>query len=152
MDNIAGQLNFDISQFKLGAGEQSERYDSRFLLSALLVFVAKGDGGISNIESQKLLELLSSRFGIRNSEALDHLSKATMALTDDSDVTATLRKFSQRMSIEEKRDAFTMMLEIAAADGKQEAAEIDAIDEAAKIMDIPQDAIHDAYQAYFSHR
>ena len=150
MDNIASQLNFDITQLKLGGGEQSERYDSRFLLSALLVFVAKGDGSISNIESQKLV--LSSRFGIRNSEALDHLSKAVMALTDDSGVTATLRQFSQRMSIEEKRDVFTMMLEIAAADGKQGAAEIDAIDEAAKIMAIPQDAIHAAYQAYFSQR
>jgi len=152
MDNIASQLKFDINQFKLGAGEQSERYDSRFLLSALLVFVAKGDGSISNIESQKLVELLSSRFGIRNSEALGHLSKAVMALTDDGGVTATLRNFSQRMSIEEKRDVFTMMLEIAAADGNQEAAEIDAIDEAAKIMAIPQDAIHAAYQAYFSQR
>ena len=152
MDNIASQLKFDINPFKLGAGEQSERYDSRFLLSALLVFVAKGDGNISNIESQKLVELLSSRFGIRNSEALDHLSKAVMALTDDGGVTATLRNFSQRMSIEEKRDVFTMMLEIAAADGKQEAAEIDAIDEAAKIMAIPQDAIHNAYEAYFSRR
>jgi uncharacterized tellurite resistance protein B-like protein len=150
VDIIASHLGLDTAQFAGGTDNHFERYDSRFLLSALLVFVAKGDGNISSLESQKLIELLCSKFGIRSAEALEDLSYAVMALADDAGIPRKLRKISQSLSIDEKIDVFTMMLEVAAVDGKQEAGEIRAINVAAQIMDMPQAAIHTAFEAYFS--
>ena len=47
-----------------GAGPTEN--DHRFLLAVLLVSVARGDGSISEVESEKLIQLLSSRLQIRS--------------------------------------------------------------------------------------
>ena len=43
----------------LRAAEVAEEYDERFLVAALLVYVARGDGAISDRETQKMLSLRS---------------------------------------------------------------------------------------------
>ena len=70
MDSSTDQPRFEGAQLILGAGKRAEVYDARFLISTLLVYVAKGDGNISDLESDTMIDLLSSTFDTRNSEAL----------------------------------------------------------------------------------
>ena len=59
MDKLTGQPHFKGTQLTIGEHEQAESYDARFLISALMVYVAKGDGSISNEESAKMRILLN---------------------------------------------------------------------------------------------
>jgi uncharacterized tellurite resistance protein B-like protein len=142
-------LHFEGAQLVVGAGEQARTYDARFLLASLLVYVAKGDGSISSIESQKMIELLASRLNIRSAEAMESLSSAVMTLADDHDIAQTLRKVSEGLSKGEKLEVFTMMLDVAAVDGKQDPGEIEAINVAARILGMPRAEVHTAYRSYF---
>ena len=44
--------------------------NGRYLVAALLVYVAKGDGNISSEETAEMLELMNEHFGIPSSESL----------------------------------------------------------------------------------
>ena len=142
MSRLSEQPHFEGSQLIFGAGGNTETYDAGFLISALLVFVAKGDGRISNEESEKMIDLLSSRLGTRNSVALERLSSAIMRLASDANIAQTLRKISNDLSAQEKHEVFTMMLEVAEADDDLDPSEIDAIHFAGQIMGLSQDTIH----------
>jgi len=150
MDRSAGDPRFEGAQLIVGSGKHRKSYDARFLLSSLLVFVAKGDGAISSIESEKMIDLVSSRLNIRSSEALGSLSSAVMTLAEDNDIAQTLRRISAKLSGEEKLDVFNMMLEVASVDGNQDPGEIQAINVAARILDMSSATVHKAFNAYFS--
>jgi uncharacterized tellurite resistance protein B-like protein len=124
--------------------------ESHFLLAALLLLVAKGDGAISSLESQKVIELLSSHFGIRNSEALASLSSALTALANDKGIAESLRTTSRDLPFAEKQAMFTLLLQLAAVDGEQDSAEIQSINVAAEILEMSKGDVRAAYAAYFS--
>ncbi len=152
MHNLAKELNIEGARLRFGMGEQTTSRDAQFLLSALLLFAAKGDGNISSLESQKMIELLSKRLNLTSSEALESLSGAVMSLADDQDIVQKLRKMSERLSAMEKQEVFTMMLEVAAIDGKRDSGEIEAINFASRILDMSQHAVHEAFGSYFSNK
>ena len=152
MDDLSGQTHFEGAKLILGAGEQSESYDARSLISTLLIFVAKGDGCISNLESEKMIELLSSKFSTRSSEALERLSSAIMELANDVDIAQRLRKIGQGLSTDEKHEVFTMMLEVAGVDENLDPGEIEAIQFAGQILGMSQDSIHSKLRSFSSGR
>ena len=53
-----------------GNADASEPYDTQFLAATLLVFVAKGDGTISNMETNKMLSLVGDYFRIPSAASL----------------------------------------------------------------------------------
>lgn len=147
MDSSTDQPRFEGAQLILGDGKRAEVYDARFLISTLLVYVAKGDGNISVLESEKMIDMLSSKFDTRNSEALARLSSAIMALSDDADVVQKLQKISRGLSADEKDEVFAMLLEIALADEDLDSGEIKAIQLAGQILGLSQDAVHSALRS-----
>jgi uncharacterized tellurite resistance protein B-like protein len=152
MEDLSGQTQFEGAKLILGAGEQSESYDARSLISTLLIFVAKGDGSISNLESDKMIELLTSKFDTRSSDALERLSSAIMELANDVDIAQRLRKIGQGLSTDEKHEVFTMMLEVAGVDENLDPGEIEAIQFAGQILGMSQDAIHSKLRSFSSGR
>ena len=142
MDNLAGQARFEGAQLVLGTHEQAESYDARFLISTLLVYIAKGDGNISSLESDKMIELLSSKFDTRSSEALERITSAIMALANDVDIAKTLRNISRGLSTVEKQEIFTMMLEVAVVDDILDPGEVETIKFAGQILGLSQNTIH----------
>ena len=55
-------------------GEQT--YDSRFLVAALLVFVARGSGRIEPEESSQMIELIEEHFHMQGAESLELITYA----------------------------------------------------------------------------
>jgi uncharacterized tellurite resistance protein B-like protein len=140
--NMESQIQLDGSQLILSSEGNSDSYDARLLISTLLVFVAKSDGGISEMESSRMIELLSSRLNIKNNEALASLSSAIMSLSDDAGIVATLQKISQGLAERERREIFSMTIEVMAADEKLDPGELVAIKFAGQILGLSQNEIH----------
>jgi uncharacterized tellurite resistance protein B-like protein len=149
MSDLAGPPQFEGAQLIIGAHDKAESYDARFLISTLLVFVAKGDGDISELESNKMIDLLSSKMAIRSAESLGYLSSAIMSLSNDKDIVKTLQQISQGLSAVEKDEVFTMMLDVMAVDEKPEPGEIAAITVAGQILGFSEDVIHSRLRSMF---
>ncbi|MEH6582880.1 MAG: TerB family tellurite resistance protein [Halioglobus sp.] len=150
MSHLAGHTNYEDGHWLVGSGACIRSSDALTLVSSLLVFVAKGDGTISSMETQRMIDLLSSRLRISSAEALESLSAAVMSMADDEDFLQTLRTISEELSTEDKRRVFTMMLEVAAADGKQDPREIEAVNAASRILGMRKEEVHRAFKTYFA--
>lgn len=149
MSELAVRPRFEGAQLIIGTNEKAESYDARFLISILLVFVAKGDGEISELESNKMIDLLSSKMAIRSADSLGYLSSAIMSLSNDKDIVKTLQQISHGLSAAEKDDVFTMMLDVMAVDAKLETGEIAAITMAGQILGFSEDVIHSRLRSKF---
>ena len=126
-----------------------ETYDSQFLVAALLVFVAKGDGSISDNESQKMLQLIEEHFHLHSAESLELLSRAITDLAENPDLNSLLRELSNVLTPQEKEDIAVMLLKVIAADGRRDVDEMEMMNVAAEIIGISAESRHKAFERYF---
>jgi uncharacterized tellurite resistance protein B-like protein len=126
-----------------------ETYDSQFLVAALLVFVAKGDGVISDKESQKMLQLIEEHFHLHSADSLALLSRAMTDLAENPDLTSLLRELSNVLTPVEKEDIAVMLLKVIAADGRRDVDEMEMMNVAAEIIGISAESRHSAFERYF---
>jgi len=63
-------------------------------------------------------------------------------LSNDTDIEATLQSISQGLAEPEKREIFSMMLDVMTVDEKLDSGELVAIKFAGQILGLSQDAIH----------
>jgi len=140
---------FDGDQLIIETSNDTEVYDSRFLVAALLVSVAKGDGRISESETDRMLQLVSDHFHVRSAESLEVLTQAMTQLAENPDLSSILRQLSSVMSMQEKQDVAVMMLKVVAADGRKDAEEMEAFGAAAEILGIDPESMHKAFDRYF---
>ena len=127
----------------------TEVYDAKYLVSGLLVFVAKGDGNISDQETAEMIELVNDHFGLPSAESLALLTNAMEDIGENPDFENLLRELSQLLSTEEKEEVALMMLKVVAADGRKDAEEMEKLRVAAELIEIPPDVLHRAYDRYF---
>lgn len=130
--------------------DASEPYDTQFLAAALLVFVAKGDGTISNMETNKMLSLVGDYFRIPSAASLALLTRATTELAENARLTDQLRQLGTLLTDGEKVDFAVMLLNVAAADGRKDASEMEYLRLAGEIMGISAEGMHQAFDRYFS--
>jgi uncharacterized tellurite resistance protein B-like protein len=147
MDNSAERARFEGARLLYDAGGETDTCDATFLISTLLVFVAKGDGAISELETGKMLDVLASHLGAGNAEALQSLSAAVMTLANDKEIALKLREVGQDLSPAETEEVFDLMLEIAAVDDELDTGEAEAIKFAGQILGLSQDRIYSALRA-----
>jgi uncharacterized tellurite resistance protein B-like protein len=124
-------------------------YDVKYLVAALLVFVAKGDGSISGPESGEMVELVSAHFNIASAQSLELLTNVIEDIAENPDLENLLKDLGKLVSIAEKEEIALMMLKVVAADGRKDAEEMDKLRHAADLIDIPADTLHRAYDRYF---
>ncbi len=127
----------------------SDAHDTKYLLAATLVFVAKGDGRITGTESGTMVELLADHFQIRRAEALELLTNAMEDIDESTGFEALLATLGPRLNEIEKEQVTLMMLKVVAADGDRDAEEMDTLRSAADLLDISPEAVHRAYDRYF---
>lgn len=147
MGGVTGGSRFEGARLIIGEQEEETSYDARFLISTLLVYVAKSDGSISNLESNRMIDLLATQLHISTPEALDRLSAAIMALSNDAQIGTTLQNISQGLSVAEKHEVFEMILDIVAIDGTLATGEVRAIAFAGQILGLSLDNIHSALRS-----
>lgn len=140
---------FEDDQMIVETQSTTEVYDARYLVAALLVFVAKGDGNISGQESSEMVELINDYFGTSSAESLSLLTNAIEDAAENPDFEGLLRDISKLLSVAEKEEIALMMLKVVAADGRKHAEEMEKLRLAAEIIDIPPDTLHRAYDRYF---
>ncbi len=128
----------------------TEVYDAKYLVSALLVFVAKGDGKISSEETAEMLNLLSDHFDLQSSQSLELLTRAMTDIAENPDFESLLNELAVLLSEIEKEDVCLMMLKVVAADGRREVDELEKFQRAASIIGIPAETLHRAYDRYFA--
>lgn len=141
--------HFEENEMIIETQNATEVYDAKYLVAVLLVFVAKGDGNISESETEQMLGLLGDHFDLPSARALELLTRAMTDIAENPDLENLLKDLSVILSLVEKEDIALMMLKVAAADGRKDAEEMDKLSIAAQIIDIPADVMHCAYDRYF---
>jgi uncharacterized tellurite resistance protein B-like protein len=140
---------FEDDQMIVETQSTTEVYDAKYLVAALFVFVAKGDGTISDQESGEMVELLNNYFNISSAESLSLLTAVLGDAAGNPDFEGLLAEISKILSVAEKEEIALMMLKVVAADGRKHAEEMEKLRLAADIISIPPDTLHRAYDRYF---
>jgi len=128
----------------------TETYDSQFLVAALLVFVARGSGTIEPAETAKMLQLIESHFQLQGSKSLELLMRAMSEMTEKPGLEQLLIKLGQTLSNSEKEDVAVMALKVVAADGNQQAKEMESFYQVVEAVGIAPEIVHRAFDRYFA--
>lgn len=143
------EARFEGDELIIETQSTTEVYDAKYLVAALLVFVAKGDGKISNEESAEMLSLVGSHFDLRSAESLEVLRTAIRDIAENPDMKSLIQKLSGILNEQEKEDIALMMLKVVAVDGRRDAGEMEHVRLAADVIGVSDDAMHRAYDRYF---
>ena len=125
-------------------------YDSRFLVAALLIFIARGSGTIEPEESAKMIDLIEEHFQMEGSESLELLTRAMSELADNPELGQALIDLAPTLSDQDKEDIAVMALKVIAADGRRYVSEMEKFSEAVEALEISPEAVHRAFDRYFS--
>lgn len=147
-DIIVSRL--DGTKLIVESADGIEEYDSQFLVAALLVFVARGDGQISLEESAKMIDLIEGHFHLQGPESLQLLTRAMTELIDKPQLASILIDLAPTLSDSEKEDIAVMGLKVVAADGIRRFAEMEQFNRAMAAVGISPEIIHRAFDRYFA--
>lgn len=125
-------------------------YDSKFLVAALLVFVAKGSGKIEPEESAKMIELIEDHFKLKGSESLELLTRAMSEMAERPDLGQSLAELARSLKDQEKEDIALMALKVIAADGRRTIGEMEQFNAAIEAAEISPEIVHRAFDRYFA--
>ena len=142
------ESRFEGNQLVIETGDRKETYDCRFLVAVLLVYVAKADGEINALESDRMLDLLGDQFELRSAESLEVLRRAITEIAENPDLDSLLRDLGGSLSDTDRENIALMMLKVLAADGRANAEEMERMRDAAKLVDIDARTMHDAFDRY----
>lgn len=128
----------------------TETYDSKFLVAALLIFIARGSGSIEPEESAKMIDLIEEHFKLQGAESLEILTRAMTELTEKPELGDHLVQLGQNLTDEQKEDIAVMALKVIAADGRREFAEMEQFNRAVEAVGVSPEIVHRAFDRYFA--
>ena len=131
-------------------GDGTETYDSKFLVAALLIFVARGSGRIEPEEAAKMIDLIEDHFKLQGAESLELLTRAMSELAETPELADHLVELGYTLSDVEKEDIAVMALKVIAADGRREFAEIEQFNRAVEAIGVSKEIVHRAFDRYFA--
>jgi len=130
--------------------EGTETYDSKFLVAALLVYVARGSGEIEPEESARMIDLIEEHFSLQGAESLELLTRAMTEMAEKPTLPTLLGDLTPTLSEGDKEDIALMALKVVAADGHRHFAEMEQFDRAMEAIGVSPEAIHRAFDRYFA--
>ncbi len=125
-------------------------YDSRFLVAALLIYIARGSGTIEPEESAKMIDLIEEHFHMEGAESLELLTRAMSEMAENPELGQALIELAPTLSEQDKEDIAVMALKVIAADGRRQVSEMEKFSEAVEALEIAPEAVHRAFDRYFS--
>jgi len=129
--------------------EGQETYDSKFLVAATLIYVARGGGKIEPEESSLIIDLIEEHFHIPGAESLELITRALEETLDKPALANLLTDLAPTISDREKEEIALMGLKVVAADGRRDVAEMEQFNAAMNSMGISPDIVHRAFDRYF---
>lgn len=130
--------------------EGVEEYDSKFLVAALLIYVARGSGQIEPEESAQIIELIEERFHMQGAESLELITRAMTEMIEKPELGSLLTDLAPTLSDTDKEDMALMALKVIAADGRREFAEMEQFNRAMEAAGISPETVHKAFDRYFA--
>jgi len=127
-----------------------EEYDSQFVVAALLVYIARGDGRITPEESSQMIELIDTHYQLHGAESLELITRAINDTADTPELVLLLTDLVSTFSDSEKEDIALMALKVVAADGNRRFDEMEQFNRAMQAADIAPEIVHRAFDRYFS--
>jgi uncharacterized tellurite resistance protein B-like protein len=127
-----------------------EEYDSQFLVAALFVYIARGDGEISTEESAQMIELIEERYHLQGAASLELITRAMNEMVDKPQLGLLLTDLVPTLSDAEKEDIALMALKVVAADGQRQFVEMEQFNRAMEAAGIAPEIIHRAFDRYFA--
>lgn len=127
-----------------------EEYDSRFLVAALLIYIARGSGKIEQEESSQMIELIEEHFQMQGSESLELITRAMTEMIDKPELGTLLTGLAPTLSDADKEEIAIMSLKVIAADGHRHFAEMEQFDRAMAALGISPEIVHQAFDRYFA--
>jgi len=138
------------TELVLETTQGTQTYDSRFLVAALLIFIARGSGTIEPEESAKMIDLIEERFHMEGAQSLELLTRAMTDMAENPELARALVDLAPTLSDEDKEDIALMALKVIAADGRRDVREMEKFNEAVEALGIAPDTVHRAFDRYFS--
>ncbi len=143
-------LVYSTTGIRIGSINSAAGHDAQIMIAALLVLVAKSDGGISPDESLRMVELLRNRFGIMPGEALDLINRASDELAHHAELDGLLEAATKELTLAQMEDLMFMVLNVISADNRKDAAEIRLLAALIEGLDIPDKTMNIVYERYFA--
>ena len=150
MSNTIKTTRLKGTELIVETSDEVRVYDSKFLVAALLIFVAQGSGSIEPEESAKMLDLIEQHFKMQGSESLELLTRAMSDLAENPELGEHLAELGKTLSDQEKEDIAVMALKVIAADGRREFAEMENFNRAVEAVDVSPEIVHRAFDRYFA--
>ena len=127
-----------------------EEYDSKFIVAALLIYVARGSGRIEPEESGKMIELIEAHFHLQGAESLEIITRAMTEMSEKPQLVELLSELVPTFSDADKEAIALMALKVVAADGHRHFAEMEQFNRAMEAMQISPEIVHRAFDLYFA--
>jgi len=89
-------------------------YDSKFLVAALLIFIARGSGSIEPEESAKMIDLIEDYFHLQGAESLELLTRAMGEMAENPGLAQALVDLAPTLTEGDKEDIALMALKVVA--------------------------------------
>jgi uncharacterized tellurite resistance protein B-like protein len=128
----------------------TETYESKFLVAALLIYVARGSGTIEPEESAKMIDLIEGYFQLQGAESLEILTQAMSEMAEKPELVQSLAELGHTLGDADKEDIAVMALKVIAADGRREVAEMEQFNQAVAAIGISPEIVHRAFARYFA--
>jgi uncharacterized tellurite resistance protein B-like protein len=126
------------------------RYDSKFLVAALLIFIARGSGRIEPEESARMIDLIENHFSLEGPESLELITYAMEEMAEKPTLGILLADVGPTLSDGDKEDIALMGLKVVAADGRRQFEEMEQFKRAMEGLGISPDIVHRAFDRYFA--
>lgn len=131
-------------------GDGTETYDSKFLVAALLIFIARGSGAIEPEESAKMIDLIEEHFQMQGAESLELLTRAMSEMAENPELGQALIDLAPTLTESDKEEIALMALKVIAADGRRQVGEMEKFNQAVEAIGISPETVHRAFDRYFA--
>jgi uncharacterized tellurite resistance protein B-like protein len=125
-------------------------YDSKFLVAAMLIYIARGSGTIEPEESSRMIDLLGHHFALQGAESLELLRLAIREMAENPELAPALLDLAPTLTEGDKEDIALMALKVIAADGRRDVREMEKFNEAVEAIGISPETVHRAFDRYFA--
>lgn len=150
MSEIIKSKRLEGTTLVVETNDGTEIYDSKFLVAALLIFIARGGGSIEPEESAKMIDLIEERFHLQGAESLELLTRAMSELAEKPELGQILAELGSTLPDSDKEDIAVMALKVIAADGRRQVAEMEKFSEAVDAIGVSPEIVHRAFDRYFA--